>query len=192
MGSHVYGISYVAAALILLHGFMYWVVKDQRLGGSESRGKFVPMASAERHRLVLDMTSIANSFILCVLYVKGMQDLGGSAVERLTGTSANSHLGNVLLGAIALYEVFIYALTYDKRVAVWVHHLCVLFFVFFCLATGRLAYYQCWGGLVEGTNLFLCTLTIQKRLGFTVHWFVGVGTQGFLLSIPQVIPAVHP
>lgn len=92
---------------------------------------------------------------------------------------------------VTVYETLIYVASVDFRGAVWAHHIVVMYFIGLCLTTGQLHFYQAWGGIVEGTNVFLCTLTIRKRLGIDVGVFVGVGFwASFLLLRVLSLPAL--
>jgi len=137
-------------------------------------GKLASLNKVDTHKIVMDLVSIANSIIMSTSFTLVLMELSTDSMSRLGGRSMVSNFGLTWILGVTVYETVIYGVSRETRLEVWAHHVVVTFFVALCLTTGTLHYYQSWGGIVEGTNVFLCTLTIKKRLGLEIGTVLGV------------------
>ena len=146
--------------------------------------------SKAAHELAQDVISFTVSIVLFVGYAVGAFMLSTTLESRTHGTSLLSYWAIQMHTGYTLYELILYTL-FGKDAIMKLHHLLVLSENLGIICTGKLHFYCCWIGTVEGTNPCLSAVFVPKRLGQDPPMVAGAMlVLGFLflrvLSLPFV------
>lgn len=144
--------------------------------------KHIYMERVNWNMTIVSMLSSAYMFVFYAIAVNQVFVLGTKEDRWAKVTPAAVH-GVCMHLATSLYETTTYILT-DKTFEFYAHHVVVLACCGSMLFTGRATAYCAWLGLVEGTNVPLCSLTLLGKVAKGSSAYVASGA---LLWVSYVI-----
>ena len=126
------------------------------------------MAKGTKLEVLQNLSCLVVSAIIFPLYYVSSKKLDQSARERFEGYSRTCHNALLLHSGQCIYETSTY-LFQKKGLEFYLHHVLVLVNYFDVLRTGTMQYFAAKDGIVEGTNVPLCMVTLLRLFGKSDH-----------------------
>lgn len=144
-----------AAAFGALHGLLARAMSGYSWYASKG--------PADRAYAAQSAVSILASAIIGALYAEALGQLPATLEARHFETTPTHTLGISINIGLCVYEIVLYV-AHGKPVQFWAHHVLSLCALGSGVVTGHMCQLLAWEGLVELTNIPLCTVTLMQNV----------------------------
>ena len=139
------------------------------------------MPKSTKLEVLQNLAALVVSAIIFPMYYVSSKKLNRSAKERFEGYSKTCHRALLLHCGQCIYETTTY-LFQKKGVEFYMHHVLVLLNYFDVLRTGTMQWFAARDGIVEGTNIPLCMITLLRLFNKSDHPLYAINGLGLWVS----------